>query len=206
MSTSIVKCRVVRADPGDVSTMTAILNDALMTDPVSSWILPDVACRRTAHPEFMRVFVDLAVHQGEIHTTDDAAGAALWFPVGLAEQKMSVSEDVLTYRIRRACGPDADRALLVTGLQQSRHPTHQPHWYLAFVGVAPHKQGHGIGSAVLAHMLDRCDHDGVPSYLEASSARNRTLYSRLGFRQIGEPIRLPNGPSLWPMWRDPLPS
>jgi hypothetical protein len=54
-------------------------------------------------------------------------------------------------------------------------------------------------------VLERCDREGVPAYLEASGARNRDLYLRLGFRVTGE-IRLPDGPSMWPMWREPAPA
>lgn len=43
----------------------------------------------------------------------------------------------------------------------------------------------------------------VPVYLEASTPRNRALYERHGFRDHGEPIPLPDGPRLQPMWRTP---
>jgi hypothetical protein len=43
----------------------------------------------------------------------------------------------------------------------------------------------------------------VASYLEASSDRSRVLYERLGFVSTGSGIALPDGPTMWPMWRDP---
>jgi hypothetical protein len=52
-------------------------------------------------------------------------------------------------------------------------------------------------------VLDRCDREGVASYLEASSDRSRVLYERLGFVCTGSGIALPDGPTMWPMWRDP---
>ena len=55
----------------------------------------------------------------------------------------------------------------------------------------------------MAPMLERCDHDGIPAYLEATSDRNRALYERHGFRVRGN-IPLPGGPALWRMWRDPV--
>jgi hypothetical protein len=45
------------------------------------------------------------------------------------------------------------------------------------------------------------DRDAMPSYLEATSEGNRRLCERHGFEVAGE-IRLPGGPSLWPMWRE----
>jgi hypothetical protein len=52
-------------------------------------------------------------------------------------------------------------------------------------------------------MLERCDSEGVPAYLEATSARNRTLYRRHGFEDQ-KALNLPDGgPPMYPMWRQP---
>jgi GNAT superfamily N-acetyltransferase len=64
-------------------------------------------------------------------------------------------------------------------------------------------QGAGLGGALRAPILARCDRDGVPAYLEATSDRNRALYERHGFRVRGA-IPLPDGPRVWAMWRDPV--
>ncbi|WP_199435287.1 hypothetical protein [Qaidamihabitans albus] len=41
----------------------------------------------------------------------------------------------------------------------------------------------------------------LPAYLEASSPRDRRLYERVGFTDLGDPIEPPDGPRLQPMWR-----
>jgi len=52
-------------------------------------------------------------------------------------------------------------------------------------------------------MLDRCDREGTPAYLEASSERNRALYERHGF-ELRDTFHLPmGGPPIRKMWRDP---
>ena len=39
--------------------------------------------------------------------------------------------------------------------------------------------------------LDRCDAEGAPAYMEASSERNAALYERLGFTTAREvPVRV----------------
>jgi len=53
-------------------------------------------------------------------------------------------------------------------------------------------------------VLDRCDEERTPAYLEASAERNRRLYERLGF-EVQSSIALPDGPSLWGTWREPRP-
>jgi ribosomal protein S18 acetylase RimI-like enzyme len=82
------------------------------------------------------------------------------------------------------------------------HPT-EPHYYIRCVGVRPGLQGQGLGSALMRPTLERCDSDGVPAYLEASSERSAALYERLGFVHLGV-LQLPDkGPPLWPMQRPP---
>lgn len=61
----------------------------------------------------------------------------------------------------------------------------------------------GLGAWVLRPVLDHCDANGLPAYLEATCEHNRALYDRLGFA-VREEIALGKGaPPLWPMWREP---
>jgi ribosomal protein S18 acetylase RimI-like enzyme len=85
---------------------------------------------------------------------------------------------------------------------QRLHPEDPPHWYLAILGTDPSAQGRGLGSAMMGPILEGCDREGLGAYLESSKERNVDFYARHGFRVTGE-RRLPRGPRLWPMWRDP---
>jgi hypothetical protein len=51
------------------------------------------------------------------------------------------------------------------------------------------------GSALMRPTLERCDHEGIPAYLEASSERNAALYERLGF-QLTTELRVADSPPL----------
>jgi GNAT superfamily N-acetyltransferase len=91
------------------------------------------------------------------------------------------------------------RALAVI---QKHHPT-VPHWYLYYLATTAHRQSTGIGSALMRPVLQTCDEQGIPAYLEATTERNRALYLRHGFVPA-EPLPLPRGgPVLYPMWREP---
>jgi GNAT superfamily N-acetyltransferase len=80
----------------------------------------------------------------------------------------------------------------------------EPHYYVRDVGVHPDMQGNGLGSALLRPTLERCDREGLPAYLEASSERNAALYARLGF-QLTDELRIAGSPPLRLMLRSPSP-
>jgi GNAT superfamily N-acetyltransferase len=138
---------------------------------------------------------------GVVSVADDAAGAALWlapgrWPLAPSEQLRVLPTELRVFGRWPRRGIGGLRAL-------DRHHPSEPHWYLDYIGVHPHAQGRGSGSALLAPMLARCDAEGAPAYLNAGSPRSRELYRRHGFEVTAE-LRLPfGGPPLWRMWRVP---
>jgi GNAT superfamily N-acetyltransferase len=65
---------------------------------------------------------------------------------------------------------------------EAHHPP-QPHWYLAFVGVEPDKQGRGVGAQLLAPVLDEADRMAQLCYLETPFPATHNFYRSLGFHQ-----------------------
>ncbi len=85
---------------------------------------------------------------------------------------------------------------------EKKHP-HEPHYYLLALGVEPALQGRSLGTQLMAPVLERCDRERVPAYLESSKEKNVPLYERNGFK-VTEELVVPNGgPKLWLMWREP---
>ena len=78
----------------------------------------------------------------------------------------------------------------------------EPHWHLALHGVDPLHQGLGLGSALLAPVLDACDQQSLPAYLEATNDASVPFYTRHGFEVRGV-IQAGTSPRLWAMQRDP---
>ncbi|MEV0554991.1 MULTISPECIES: GNAT family N-acetyltransferase [unclassified Streptomyces] len=190
-----------RAGEGDREAVTRLLDEAFQNDPVSSWVFPDAEHRRRRHPLLMGAFVDAVLAEGYVDVTEDGSACALWLSMP-AEPTGEDDEDGPA-QMREEVDPENERVELIGRLTAGIHPEGQAHEYLWMIAVAPGRQGEGLGSALVQHVLDRCDGEGVAAYLEASSARSRGLYERLGFAFTGSALELPDGPSMWPMWRDP---
>ena len=192
------------ADEGDRELVVRLLDEAFQDDPVSGWVFPGDEYRRTTHHRLMAAFTGIVLAEGRIDVTEDGSACALWLSVPAGEH--GAEEDAADdgpARLRAAVDPGNERIELIGRLTAEIHPAGRAHEYLWMIGVTPEHQGEGIGSALVQHVLDRCDREGLPAYLEASSARSRGLYERLGFELTGRPLDLPNGPQMWPMWREP---
>jgi GNAT superfamily N-acetyltransferase len=84
---------------------------------------------------------------------------------------------------------------------ERRHP-HEPHWYLGLLATDPTVQGRGIGSALMAPVLDRCDAEGVVAYTETQKEANVAWYARAGFT-VADEVRLAGTPPVWCLRREP---
>ncbi|WP_328968570.1 GNAT family N-acetyltransferase [Streptomyces sp. NBC_00239] len=192
--------RIRQALESDRDAVAALLDEAFREDPVSSWVFPDPVHRSAVHGKFLGVFVDVALAEGRVDYAEDGAAAALWLRIPAGEPE---GEDEVPARMRAVADPDNERCELVGRLTGAVHPTAEEHEYLLMIAVAPGRQGEGLGTELIRPVLERCDREGVPAYLEASSERSRGLYERLGFAFTGDAVRLPDGPLMWPMWRKP---
>lgn len=190
------------ADRADREQVAGLLDAAFQDDPVSGWIFPGEEYRRTTHPRLMAAFVDAVLAEGRVDVTEDGAACALWLPVPAegGDEDGDIEEFA---RLREALDPDNERIELIGRLTAEVHPSGRAHEYLWMIGVDPARQGEGLGSVLIGSVLDRCDREGTPAYLEASSERSRGLYERLGFELVERPLELPDGPLMWPMWREP---
>ena len=137
--------------------------------------------------------------QDVTYTTDRAVAAAVWELPG--QWKLGIGQQLrLLPAFVRTFGRHVPRALRAQAKLESGHPE-EPHYYLPFVGVDPDWQGRGLGAAVMAPILERCDRERVPAYLDATTPRNRALYERHGFTVTEEFTLGGDSPPLWRMWR-----
>ena len=178
--------------PSEAALANLVL--AFAADPLVRWLLPDGESFLSTFPAFLRLFASGG--PGHVRVDSTAGGTGLWLLPGA---EMPADEGGLL--LAGAIDPTRhDDVFELLGQIDAHHPT-EPHHYLPFLGVDPAAQGRGFGSALLRTGLDRADRDGLPSYLEATSPRNRALYERHGFKVVGK-ITSADSPALWPMIRN----
>jgi ribosomal protein S18 acetylase RimI-like enzyme len=196
---------VRRATAADVDAMAAQLARTFYDDPVTSHIFRNESRREAG----LRVYFRTQMRAdylpfGGCYTTDDYAGSAVWAPAG--KPLHTGLGGVLTMLpVLPYVATNLAVTLRLLALIESKHPR-EPHWYLASLGTAVDRQGKGVGGALLRPVLEHCDAEGLPCYLESSKERNVPFYRRHGF-EVVEEVPLPgDGPPVWTMWREPRPA
>ena len=150
-----------------------------------------------------RLLFKLGLPYGGCVVTSGCEAAALWRPPGQWEipwwQYITNAAAFI-----ELLGADIPRALRALGVIEKNHP-HTPHWYLQVLGTDTARQGNGYAGLVMRHQLAIVDAQGLPAHLESSKASNIPIYQSYGFEVTGE-IVLPDGPTLYPMWRAARPA
>jgi ribosomal protein S18 acetylase RimI-like enzyme len=193
---------VRHATDADKDALAGALARAFDDDPVMNWFFRAPGRHSERNRRFFAMRLRQLMPHGETYTIDGAPGAAIWalpdrWRLGRFEEfRMGVA-------LFSAIWTRVGQVIRGVELIERAHPR-DPHYYLAVLGTDPEAQGQGIGSALMQPVLEMCDRDEIPAYLESSKERNIDFYARHGFRVTGE-IDLPDGPRVWPMWRDPRP-
>jgi ribosomal protein S18 acetylase RimI-like enzyme len=185
------------ATKDDLALAARIGAEGFADDPVMCWVFQDEATRADG---LLLAFTGLTrgyfAPASVVHLAD-AACVTLWRTPAYVAPEPSDDDDGSS-----PWPPDVDERFRILGAAMADAHPHEPHWYLNVIATLPSSRGQGLGAAALAPVLAVCDTEGMPAYLESSNPRNMTLYRRHGFEQTGE-ILLPDGPSLYPMWREP---
>lgn len=192
------------ATEADLPGLARSLALAFETDPLIRFLFGDRPPRPNRFSErfFLREGARHLRH-GHVYTVEGGGAGAYWDPPG---HWRTPASHILRSAplLLRGMGRRALPALRGLTRIEAAHATHPPHWYLAVLGTEPDCQGRGLGSALLAPVLARCDEDGTGAYLESSKEANIPFYERHGFEVVGR-VEFPGGPPVWPMWRDPRP-
>ncbi|MBB6174378.1 GNAT superfamily N-acetyltransferase [Nocardiopsis mwathae] len=186
------------ATPADVPRAVRTLCHAYAEYPFTRHTIAaddhEVRLRRLNELFISRIGLD----HGRVWVADGGAAVAVWTtpdttPDIFAELGATFAE---------ISGDRAEAAGKAEAAMAPHRPT-QPVWFLGSVGVAPDRQGSGLGGAVLRPGIEAADRAGVPAFLETSDVRNVRFYRRLGF-EVSAEYEIPDGgPRTWAMTRGP---
>lgn len=163
-----------KAVPEDLSRIGSALGRAFFDDPLFVWAIQDDGRRQRFLLEFFTLYAKAFLRHDETYTTEEKSSRPRCGR--LPERSRLAARTPRSWAGWSKSCPDPTRhaSSTLTKLFDDHHP-HGSYWYLQFMGVTPGWQGQGIGSALVAPMLERCDREGVRAYLDATSERNKGL-------------------------------
>ena len=193
---------------GEEPAVIAALARAFYDDPLFGFFVPNLLKQMKSLMSFMSSGVKDARPFGDVwvaHADGKVAGAAVWLPPGAYPR--GARRDLMTY-VRTMptlvySGKRIGRAVALLGaVDKAHHELHGPHYYLAILGTDPEFQRTGAGSAVLAPVLERCDTEGLPAYLETQKEANIAYYARHRFNLV-QKLEVAGCPPVWTLLREP---
>jgi ribosomal protein S18 acetylase RimI-like enzyme len=159
----------------------ATLVSAFTDDPVERWLYPETSQYLAHFPGFVDALGGRAIDAHTAWTLDDFSAVALWLPPDVSPDGHRML-DLLTTSVATA---KHEELFDVIEQLDAGHPAHA-HWYLAWLGVDPASQGHGLGAQLLAATLGLVDAEHLPAYLETPNPRTVGFYERHGFTVTGQ--------------------
>ena len=131
------------------------------------------------------------------YTTDDSVSVAAFIPPGRPEIDVEREAELPVHP------PDRLERFRAIGEVIAANTPPEPHWYLNLLGTHPDWQRQGLGTLVIGPIVELCDRERLPLYLETETESNVAYYSHLGFAVRGEWDVPPDGPHMWGMIRAP---
>jgi GNAT superfamily N-acetyltransferase len=197
---------VRRAEQRDVPRIAATLTIALADSRWTRWALPDDGRMQRLTRLNELDAGHRGVGTGTAWVTDDVTAVAVWEPPHGAEGTSPLPADVeaalaneLPYLSADRFGAVRDTAALVAEARPAG-----PHWWLRHLGVRPTSRRRGLGAAVLAPVLVRCDAEDTLAAAAVHSWANVRFLRGFGFEVTLDTRTTDDELPLWVLVRQPL--
>ncbi|GGL21149.1 GNAT family N-acetyltransferase [Mangrovihabitans endophyticus] len=201
-STHVANLVIRTAGPGDTAACVSVLTAAFTDNGVSRWAEPDPHTRHTQLRFYFTALLEHAHTHGTIRVahppTEPVTGVAVWYTHPLPPGTPDVHH--LLDPLDLPLSPAARRLARLDEALAARQPADRPHHYLAWIGVTPARQNHGVGTSLITGPPTGPGEPGRGVFLEANDPRNHDLYQRLGYTDLGPPVTVDGCPPVWPMW------
>lgn len=194
---------VLETNKDDLKILSNILSKAFINDPMTNWTIKDDS------KKLERIFLmyetmikHFGLTKGTIYTNTDKNGASVWIKPENFRKMSFMNISLISSWIKIVGIERIPHILKGANFLSSHQPTFQC-YYLMVLGVDPEYQRKGIASALLKPVLDKCDREKIPAYLETSNINNLKFYEKHGFRikdEINKPKILPLS---WTLLREP---
>jgi GNAT superfamily N-acetyltransferase len=199
---------VTRLTDAQERAVGEMLGRAFAFDPIFVYVEPDPSRRASFLAEFMSALTRRSHRLAEAWVTaPEVFGASLWKGPDLrtlsAEQLAMTGLDRIPEWLSPTAAARFDEVFdRVEAALEEDAP--EPVYYLGVLGVAPERRGRGVGSRLMAPVLDRADREGLSVTLETANPHNLPLYRRHGF-EVKQEVVVPTsgGPTVWTMKRNP---
>lgn len=184
-----------------------VLLRAFFDFSLNQYLFPDPAKRAYQLRFLYQRTLAMYREVGGAFITEDGSGVALWTPpqywrglsvwrylrAGFLRTPFHIGWETPFMRLRAL--RDIDR----------RHhgETQGPHWSLEVIGADPARQRTGSGTALVRHVLDQADQQGLPAYVITHDRKNVAYYERFGFRLVGDAPFEPGAPPTCSLLRPP---
>lgn len=205
----------------DATDAMDVLVRGFAEEPGNLALLPDPRNRMTVLRSVIRAELANTLPLGTVHGAkldDEVAGVAIWHPPGAS----TTSPRALA---RTIAGQFAIATTHARGLSHQvavvrRHAREAgslvaarrraiarasvgTSWHLAYLATTPEHRGRGLARGLLERQLQRCDEDGMATWLETTDPVNPPIYARFGFEIVSHVERAAWLPGLWVMRREP---
>ncbi|MFC4335769.1 GNAT family N-acetyltransferase [Salininema proteolyticum] len=196
---------VRRAGADDADGIIGVYRRSSSDEVVNDWIFGD-------SPEVYAAYIEqhMPGHVAKVLARDEVwvaardgeiACVAVMSHVGDREPFEQDARDTAEAAEAMPDVPALQRAARALRFIADHQPTGPEHLYVANILTDRRHRSQGAGGALLEAVLADADERGLPVYLEASTERSAKLYTRVGFADTGERLRIAeDSPTLIPCW------
>jgi len=175
---------VIRLRQSEKKLAAKVFARSFFDYPLMVTIYPDRKRRARYLGWHLGCMINYGLRYGEVYTTPDTAGVAIWLPPG--QTHCSTWRYILSgflpvpfllgfkqYGLNTRC----DNILIK--VHDELMP--RPHWYLWAIAVDPDRQGMGVGTKLMQYGLENADAQNLPCYLETHDEKDVLFYMKRGF-------------------------
>jgi hypothetical protein len=196
---------VICLEPSQLEKLATILSSDFYTGAAFRYLIPDDHARFRILKAFFSDVLHASQLHGEIHTTQNIDGAALWIHPGSSWTHGEMMRTASNWTSNPSIQLNVADWLNLTECLDAVHQrvAGKLHWHLLAFGVDLMCDRNKIGETLLEPTLLRADSQALACYLETFNERDLPFYKTYGFRIAGSGQIPGGGPDVWAMIRAP---